>query len=113
MLRIVCIILGLWALGNAVADDWAAQRAEVLKLADLTEAPILRDQQGNVCKLAPGELKQVYFDALEYEGKRTRVFAWAGMQQYDCCGKAPKPSNKAILSLPEKPLAACYCFLEH
>jgi dienelactone hydrolase len=79
MIRIAGVLLGLWALGNAVADDWVAQRAEVLKLAELTERPVLRDVRGRSCKLAPGELKQVYFDALKYEGKATRVFAWMGM----------------------------------
>ncbi len=59
--------------------DYAAERATALALGDLTNAPALHDEGGAVTTIAAGELKAVYFDALDYTGAPTRVYAWLGI----------------------------------
>jgi dienelactone hydrolase len=60
-------------------DGYHVQRKAVMQLAGLTEAPTLLGEDGAETTIEAGGLKKVYFEALEYEGKPTRVFAWLGM----------------------------------
>ena len=66
------------SLAGASADDFASQRQQVLALAELTDAPNVHpldafsDEDG---------LLRIFFDALPWHGKPTRVFAWLGIPQ--------------------------------
>jgi len=67
------------------ADDFSAQRRTVLALGELTAPPAWRAAEG----VADGDgLKVIYFDALPYQGKPTKVFAWLGFPT-NRSGKVP------------------------
>lgn len=55
--------------------------ATVASLGNLTNAPALRadDTSMALTNVSPGEMKAVYFDALDYMGSPTRVYAWIGI----------------------------------
>lgn len=55
--------------------DFDEANAAVLALASLVEAPMSGDVSGKRFVGRPGEMQELYFDALPYEGERTRVFA--------------------------------------
>lgn len=61
---------------EANADDYAAKRTEVLALGKLTSPPAMID--ADEFDHVQG-IRAIYFDALRYEGKSTKVFAWLGM----------------------------------
>ena len=67
------------------AEDFAAQREQVLALGKLTTAPVVQDAEGFARE---GRLKAIYFDALPWKGKPTKVFAWLGMPA-DPKGRVP------------------------
>ena len=73
-----CAGIALAAAGLCHADDFSAQRQLVEDLARLTEAPVMREADGFP---AAGEIRAIYFDALEWKGKPTKVFAWLGVPQ--------------------------------
>ena len=75
----------LLSAGGLRADAFAAQREQVLALGKLTTAPAMQDAEGFA---RTGRLKAVYFDALPWKGKPTKVFAWLGMPA-NPKGKAP------------------------
>jgi dienelactone hydrolase len=77
--------IALAAAGLCHADDFSAQRQLVEDLARLTEAPAMREADGFP---AAGEIKAIYFDALEWKGKPTKVFAWLGVPK-NPSGKVP------------------------
>ena len=70
---------------NAFAEDYQSMNAEVLKLAQLTDAPTYIAAEGFD---SSKNLKAIYFDALSYEGKETKVFAWLGLPE-KTSGKVP------------------------
>lgn len=80
-----CAGIALVAAGLCHADDLSAQRQLVENLAHLTEAPAMRDADGFPTN---GEIKAIYFDALEWKGKPTKVFAWLGFPK-NPSGKVP------------------------
>ena len=53
-------------------------REQVLSLSKLTSPPQIAPADDVVSE---GNLKAVYFDALPYEGKATKVFAWLGVPE--------------------------------
>jgi len=67
------------------ADDFAGQRAKVAELAELTAAPAMQNAVGFE---STENLKAIYFDALPWKGKPTKVFAWLGMPE-KTSGKVP------------------------
>jgi dienelactone hydrolase len=67
------------------ADDFVAHRAEVLALSQLAEAPSMMDAEGFENREG---IRPIYFDALDYEGKPTQVFAWLGLPEKRA-GKVP------------------------
>ncbi len=75
----------LFVVSLACADDSAVQRAEVLALGQLTAPPAIMAAEGYERE---GRLRAIYFDALDYEGKPTKVFAWLGIPQ-ERKGKVP------------------------
>jgi dienelactone hydrolase len=77
--------IALAVAGLCHADDFSAPRQLVQNLARLTEAPAMREAEGFP---AAGEIKAIYFDALEWKGKPTKVFAWLGVPK-NPSGKLP------------------------
>ena len=61
------------------ASDYSQQLEAVLALGNLTDVPKMRDANGVATTVAAGETKAIYFDALNYQGKPTRVYAWLGI----------------------------------
>ncbi|WP_018970826.1 acetylxylan esterase [Rubritalea marina] len=72
----VAVLLGLG--GVQAEDGYAAQRKQVEALAKLTEAPAMQPAEGFE---AEGALRAIYFDALDWKGKATKVFAWMGLPE--------------------------------
>ena len=67
------------------AADHPALREQVLALGKLTTPPATHDAEGFPSE---GGMKALFFDALPWKGKPTRVFAWLGMPaKHD--GKVP------------------------
>lgn len=60
------------------SDDFAAQREQVIALGGLTAAPTMQNAEGFVS--SDGQ-KAVFFDALDWQGKPTKVFAWIGLPE--------------------------------
>ena len=60
------------------AASYSVQRDDVIALGELTEPPAMRDAEGFE---AEGGLKAIYFDAVDYKGKATKVFAWLGFPE--------------------------------
>ena len=61
------------------ASEYGQQQETVLALGNLTSVPEIHDAEGRAATVAAGEMKAIYFDALEYRGKPTRAFAWLGI----------------------------------
>ena len=80
-----CAGIALAAAGLCHADDFSAPRQLVENLAHLTEAPAMREADEFP---TDGEIKAIYFDALEWKGKPTKVFAWLGVPK-NPSGKVP------------------------
>jgi dienelactone hydrolase len=66
---------------NLVVSDLAANLAAVLALGNLTNAPVLRadDTTMATTNVAAGTMKAIYYDALDYSGSPTRVYAYVGI----------------------------------
>lgn len=58
------------------AADYAALRAQVSALAELTQPPAVHAADGFA---AEGTVTPLFFEGLPYRGKPTRVFAWLGV----------------------------------
>lgn len=50
-------------------------------LSDLPLSQEIYDSKGNPTTVEAGDLKAIYFDGLNYKGKKTRIFAWVGIPQ--------------------------------
>jgi dienelactone hydrolase len=64
-----------------LVDDYAEELATVANLGNLTNAPVMRadDTTMTTTNVSPGEMKAIYFDALDYNGSPTRVYAYLGI----------------------------------
>lgn len=60
----------------AGADDFPALKAQFAALGTLHDAPAVMSAEGYE---STEHLKAIYFDALPWKGKPTKVFAWLGM----------------------------------
>ncbi|QEF98327.1 Acetyl xylan esterase (AXE1) [Stieleria maiorica] len=69
----------------ADADDFASKRADVLALGQLTQPPAMMDAEGFE---RTETIRPIYYDALDYEGRPTKVFAWLGLPS-NRSGKVP------------------------
>jgi uncharacterized sulfatase len=73
----------VFALHGALEDTsgFASERATVLSLGSLTNAPAMFADDTSMTDVTvnPGELKAVYFDAPDYQGLPTRVYAYVGI----------------------------------
>lgn len=68
------------------SQDYEAAGRSVLELADLVEAPEMYLVDG----VEPdGDLEAIYFQALPWKGRETRVFAWLGIPENSDGGPLP------------------------
>jgi dienelactone hydrolase len=58
------------------AADLAAERRQILELGALTMAPAMQPAEGYAGDSGP---RAIYYDALPWKGKPTKVFAWLGL----------------------------------
>lgn len=74
---VVFALHGTWEDTSEFADE----RAAVLVLGDLTNTPSLYadDASSIPVSVGAGELRSVYFDALDYQGLPTRTYAYVGI----------------------------------
>ncbi|MGE3315288.1 MAG: alpha/beta hydrolase family protein [Planctomycetaceae bacterium] len=83
-----CIaLMSLYLLSGAVrAEDTEieAKRVAILALGDLDDAPAIHDA---VEFESTANMRAIYFDALPWKSKPTRVFAWLGMPKTIQAGK--------------------------
>ena len=82
--KMVCVLGVFLSLAVCVQGaDYTVELAKVLALGDLTAAPAMwvNDTLSSpVATISPGDIgKIVYFDALDYNGNATRVFAYVGV----------------------------------
>lgn len=70
---------------SSLAEDFSAQRAQVLGLGQLTAPPAMRAADGFPQE---GGLRAIFFDALPWRGNPTRVFAWLGVPE-ERAGRLP------------------------
>jgi dienelactone hydrolase len=69
----------------AFDQPFAEELKAVSDLSKLLDAPVMMDAEG----FAPeGNLKPIYYEALDYKGKPTKVFAWLGLPE-GRSGKVP------------------------
>ncbi|MHB8897873.1 MAG: alpha/beta hydrolase family protein [Thermoguttaceae bacterium] len=73
---LVTVLLLLAAPALPAADDLAREREQVLALGKLTAAPAMMPAEGFV---AENGLRAIFYDALPWKGKPTKVFAWLGL----------------------------------
>ncbi|MCC4831813.1 acetylxylan esterase [Shewanella sp. 10N.7] len=73
---------------NTVHASYQEALDKVLALQTLTEAPIATLKSGQAVYIQAGELKPIFYDALLYQGKPTKVYAWLGLP------KGASASNK-------------------
>ncbi len=78
-------LLTLAALPGLGAADFAQEREQVLALAQMTAPPKTHVAEGFA---ATGGVKALFFEALPWKGKPTRVFAWLGLPEKRA-GKIP------------------------
>jgi cephalosporin-C deacetylase-like acetyl esterase len=74
------------ALPFALGADFATQRERVLALGELATPPAVYPAEGFASEKG---LKAIFFEALPWKGKRTRVFAWLGLPERDGGAKIP------------------------
>ncbi len=70
---------------DASHEQYSAERREVSALGNLVAPPGMRDAEGFE---STDRLKAIYFDALDWQGEETKVFAWLGMPT-EITGKVP------------------------
>ena len=80
------LIVLLAALSCARGADFAADRGRILALAKLTAAPAVYPAEGFP---ADNGLKAIFFEALPWKGKPTRVLAWLGLPERNGEAKVP------------------------
>lgn len=94
----LCTLLNVLFLGFFVssleANDYVTELAAVEALGQLKAVPAMYDADGNASTIKAGETKTIYFDALDYKGAPTRVFAWLGIPEG---ASAAKPVPAVVL----------------
>ncbi|WP_372798521.1 acetylxylan esterase, partial [Pontiella sp.] len=68
----------LWVGSFVLLSAFASELDEVAALGELTEAPKMVEAEGFQ---SSENLKAVYFDALDWKGQPTKVFAWLGLPE--------------------------------
>ena len=77
IMRLSLIIAAACAPLVGFTADYAIDRAEVLKLAELcNHAPAIHAAEGFK---TDGDVHAIFYDALPWNGKPTRAFAWIGL----------------------------------
>lgn len=70
-----CLLL-LTLATHSLASDFSTQNSEVDDLAQLTKPPAVQNAEGFE---GSENVKAIYFDALDWKGSPTKVFAWIGL----------------------------------
>jgi dienelactone hydrolase len=81
----IVALLSLPLLSVQAADAYVVQREQVLALGQLTSPPRTFEAEG---RAAEGDARAIFFEALPYQGRPTRVFAWLGVPKKRA-GKIP------------------------
>ncbi|MGJ8724625.1 MAG: alpha/beta hydrolase family protein [Roseibacillus sp.] len=81
MLRTVLVVVPTILRG----EGFEKELAQVKGLGELVDRPAMRDAEGFEAK---GGVKAIYYDALDWKGKPTKVFAWLGVPERSV-GKVP------------------------
>ena len=79
--KIFILLLSILS-GAALQAAYETERAAVAALGDLTTAPAIYTDvvtPGTSDSVSAGDLKGIYYDALDYNGNPTRVYAWIGI----------------------------------
>ncbi len=76
ILRLLPALIVLVSGGRALAQDMTQLRAQVAKLGSLTAAPAVYPAEGFAPEVG---MQALFFEALSWQGKPTRVFAWLGI----------------------------------
>lgn len=85
VLCFLCFFVALNFSQGASSGDLQVECSEVLALGKLTQAPSMQIAEGFQ---SSENLKAIYFDALDWKGKPTKVFAWLGLPE-NYSGKVP------------------------
>lgn len=75
--RLCGLILIVLATSSS-AESFSTEQQEVNELANLTTPPVAQDAEGFK---KDGGVKAIYFDALDWKGSPTKVFAWLGLPE--------------------------------
>jgi dienelactone hydrolase len=78
-------VIAVVAPAAARAEDFTEQRRQILALGELTQAPAMEPAEGYA---GENGLRAIYYDALPWKGKPTKVFAWLGLPA-NVTGKVP------------------------
>ena len=79
--------------GSLCEGGLSSDRKKLEALGELTQAPAMEQAEGFD---STKNLKAIYFDGLDYQGKPTKVFAWLGMPE----DKAANESDKVPAKVP-------------
>ena len=84
MIKLILVSATLWISafnGYSETTDFTSELEAVAALGELTNAPTMRadDTSMATTNINAGELKAIYFDALNYTGATTRVYAYVGI----------------------------------
>jgi len=82
---ITALLLSMPLLPVQGGDERSVQREHVLSLGQLVTPPRTFDAEG---RAAEGDVRALFFEALPYQGRPTRVFAWLGIPKKRA-GKIP------------------------
>ena len=79
--------------GSLCEGGLSSDRKKLEALGELTQAPAMEQAEGFD---STKNLKAIYFEGLDYQGKPTKVFAWLGMPE----DKAANESDKVPAKVP-------------
>jgi dienelactone hydrolase len=85
LLMLASVALSVAEEAPNAADHFANLREQASELGQLTDPPAVHEAAGFV---ADGPIKPIFYEALPWKGKPTRVFAWLGIPK-ERTGKVP------------------------
>lgn len=77
-----CIIFSTFlATTTHLFAQYEVELAAVESLGDLVNPPAMRTVTGNITTLSSGEVKEIMYDGVDYQGGSTRVYAYIGLPE--------------------------------
>lgn len=61
------------------ADKVKEANQAIEQLSNMEKIPKVWDEQGNETTIQPGKLQKIFYQGLDYNGKKTRIYAWIGV----------------------------------